>query len=378
MRRPLRSLNAQVNRLLLALAATGLALVPAPLWAESVLRVGVTNGSQPCSFRTGGVWQGLAVDLWQQVASREKLPYLFSEWATPTALLEAARLGKVDVAVGCLNVSPERLKRFRFSLPIQEGGQALLVRSTPLALGQAIVVALVAPEMLQLLGGFLVAILAVTLILWWIEGHASGEEAQAQGQRRSFAKVFQILATGPGTNTVAVTARVHGLVLLSYLIRIVSASLLVSYVTVNVVRAPQSIGGGNIRSLRDLGGKRVAARPGSVSDQMLRKLNQLGSEPPIQIVPLIQIAAAGQLIDSGAADAVLADDLQLEYVLQGLDRSRLELVKRGMSPESQAFGFSPQLPDSIADRIDLAISELKGSGAVADLRARAIGAARQR
>jgi polar amino acid transport system substrate-binding protein len=147
---------------------------------------------------------------------------------------------------------------------------------------------------------------------------------------------------------------------------------------VNVVRAPQSIGGGSIRSLADLGGKRVAARPGSVSDQMLRKLNQLGSEPPIQIVPLIQIAAAGQLIDSGAADAVLADDLQLEYVLQGLDRSRLELVKRGMSPESQAFGFSPQLPDSIADRIDLAISELKGSGAVADLRALAIGAARQR
>jgi ABC-type amino acid transport substrate-binding protein len=84
------------------------------------------------------------------------------------------------------------------------------------------------------------------------------------------------------------------------------------------------------------------------------------------------------MIDSGEADAVLADDLQLEYVLQSLDRSRLELVKRGMSPESQAFGFSPQLPDPTADRIDLAISELKGSGAVAELRARAIGAARRR
>jgi polar amino acid transport system substrate-binding protein len=93
MRRPLRPFNARVNRLLLALAVSGLALVPTPLWAETVLRVGVTNGSQPCSFRIGGVWQGLAVDLWQQVASHEKLPYRFSEWPSPTALLEAAQLG---------------------------------------------------------------------------------------------------------------------------------------------------------------------------------------------------------------------------------------------------------------------------------------------
>ncbi|MGB7564532.1 MAG: transporter substrate-binding domain-containing protein [Prochlorococcaceae cyanobacterium] len=368
-----------LRRLVLALTATGLTLVPVAFGARaeaaSVLRVGVTDGSQPCNYRQDDVWKGFAVELWQQLASREGLPYVFSAWPTTSALLQATDRGVIDVAVGCLNISPERLKRYRFSLPIQEGGQSLLVRRDRLALGQAIVAALLAPELLQLLGGFLVAILVVTVLLWWVEGHGTNPETTQRGWRRSFARDFQILATGPGTNTVATTTRGHSLVLLSYLIRIVSASLLVSYVTVNVVRAPQSIGGGSIRSLGDLGGKRVAARPGSISEQLLLELNQLGARPAIQIVPLPRVSDAGQLITGGLTDAVLADDLQLEFVLQGLDRSRLELVMRGIRPESQAFAYSPALSGSITDRIDLAISALKGSGAVASLRRSAIAGA---
>ncbi|MFS6827553.1 transporter substrate-binding domain-containing protein [Cyanobium sp. ATX-6F1] len=226
--------------LVVALTATGLMLTPAGTGAgaASVLRVGVTDGSQPCSYRQDDVWKGFAVELWQQLASREGLPYVFSAWPSTAALLQATDRGVIDVAVGCLNISSERLKRYRFSLPIQEGGQSLLVRRDRLALGQAIAAALLAPDLLQLLGGFLAAILLVTVALWWVEGHRSNPETKRRGWRRSFAKDFQILATGPGTNTVATTTRGHSLVLLSYLIRIVAASLLVSYVTVNVVRAP--------------------------------------------------------------------------------------------------------------------------------------------
>lgn len=37
------------------------------LAAPRVLRVGVVEGSQPCSYREGGVWRGLAVDLWRKL-----------------------------------------------------------------------------------------------------------------------------------------------------------------------------------------------------------------------------------------------------------------------------------------------------------------------
>ncbi|MFM7362677.1 MAG: ligand gated channel (GIC family) protein, partial [Cyanobium sp.] len=60
--------------LLLSLAATVAAVqagltAPAPrAQATPVLRVGVVDGSQPCAWRENGVWQGLAVDLWNRIA----------------------------------------------------------------------------------------------------------------------------------------------------------------------------------------------------------------------------------------------------------------------------------------------------------------------
>jgi ABC-type amino acid transport substrate-binding protein len=43
-------------------------------WPQSqgrVLRVGVVDGAHPCAFREDGVWKGLAVDLWNRVATEE-------------------------------------------------------------------------------------------------------------------------------------------------------------------------------------------------------------------------------------------------------------------------------------------------------------------
>ncbi len=49
---------------LLRALAIGLLLATTPLHADAVLRVGVADGSQPCSFRKQGSWSGMAVELW--------------------------------------------------------------------------------------------------------------------------------------------------------------------------------------------------------------------------------------------------------------------------------------------------------------------------
>ena len=59
----------------LALGLTVLAPPPAAR-SETILRVGVLDGSPPCSeLRGPGRWQGKAVDLWHFVAARELLAY---------------------------------------------------------------------------------------------------------------------------------------------------------------------------------------------------------------------------------------------------------------------------------------------------------------
>ena len=178
---------------------------------------------------------------------------------------------------------------------------------------------------------------------------------------RRYALVFQVLATGPGTNTIVATTRGQGLVVLSYLLRIVFGSLIVSTLTLDVLRqAP--ISDALPDSLDDLAGRRVAARPGSVSEKLLRS-------PPLQgrvtVVPLPKLSEAPALLLNQAVDAVLADEQQLRYVREqtpARQRSRLQLVLEGQRPESQAFVYSPQLPQATAAGIDRAISEAKRNG----------------
>jgi ABC-type amino acid transport substrate-binding protein len=277
---------------------------------------------------------------------------------------------------------------YRFSLPFQESGVALLMGTSRLATLRAVLEGLLDARLLGLLAGYLLAIGVLSLVVWRIEGgyppgsapeavsaavSAAGSAARSEAGRaglwpkrdgwRQRALVFQVLATGPGTNTIVATTRGQGLVVLSYLMRIVFGSLIVSTITLDVLRqAPLSDALPD--SLDDLAGRRVAARPGSVSEKLLRS-------PPLKgrvtVVPLPKLSDASALLLNRQVDAVLADEQQLRYVREQLSvrqRSRLQLVLDGQRPESQAFVYSPQLPKATSEGIDRAISEAKRNGQV--------------
>jgi polar amino acid transport system substrate-binding protein len=351
-------------------------------WPQStakVLRVGVVDGAEPCSFRQEGVWKGLAVDLWSRVATEEKLPYLLEEWPNLQSLLNATRRNQVDVAVGCINLSPDRLATTSFSLPFQEDGLAVLAMPSRLDLGKAFLRSLLGPSLLLLLGGFLLAIGLLSWLTWKVESHDASPETSELGRMRSFARIFQILATGPGSNTIVRTTRGHLLVLLAYLVRIVSASLLVGFLTIHVVEETRERSKGGLKGLQDLRGLRVAVRPGTISAAVLDELTRGSNGPKVKAVAMAKVKLAIALLQQGAADAVLADELQLSYVLAhhtGLNRLP-SLVLRGLRPESQGFAYAPQLPSPMALRIDLAISRLKRSGEVTLLREEALRAPNQ-
>lgn len=346
--------------------AAGATLPGAP-----VLRVGVVDGSQPCAWRHGQAWQGLAVDLWNRIASREQLAFVIQALPDTRALLDAAAADRIDVAIGCLNVSPERLARLRFSLPFQEDGLAVMVTNSRLDLGRAFLGSLFGPTLLQLLGGFLAANALLTALAWRVEGYGAREETQRLGVRRSASKLFQVLATGPGGNVVVHTTRGNLLVLAAYLVRIVAASLLVGYLTVTVVNETQGRLSGRMEGPDDLRGRRVAVRPGSASEALLREINARREGPPARAVPIRQVADGLPLLRRQQVDALLADNLQLTWLQMGVAQSgRTRLALQGIRPESQAFVYAPSLPEPTAERIDLAISALKREGVVSELRRR--------
>lgn len=352
------------------------ALIP-PLWAQStpVLRVGVVDGSQPCAWRENGVWQGLAVDLWNRIAGRERIAFVFSNWPSTQDLLKASSSDRIDVAIGCLNVSPDRLQRHRFSLPFQEDGLAVMVANSRLDLGRAFLGSLLAPTLVQLLGGYLAAIAVLSLLTWQLEDYGRQSENRRLGVMRSFSKLFQVLATGPGSNTIVITTRGNLLVIVAYLVRIVSASLLVGYLTVNVVRETQGRLSGRLERPADLLGLRVGVRRGSVSLALLEELNNSSPGPRARPVLVSSVREGADLLRSGRVDAVLADNLQLFWLQSRQSGRRIQtrLALEGIRPESQAFLFAPSLSGETADRINLSISALKRQGVVSELRSNVLG-----
>lgn len=349
------------------------AVVPGPAAAAPVLRVGVVDGSPPCSYQVAGVWRGLGIDLWNQVATLEHLPYVVTEWPSVRQMLEASREGRLDVAVGCINVSPDRLQRYQFSLPFQEDGLAVMVVKSRLDLGRSFLGALLTPTLLQLLGGYLLAIAVLTWLTLRLEARTHPAPVSRRSSLRHCSKVFQVLATGPGSNTIVSTTRGNGVVILAYLVRIVSASLLVGYLTVNVAGEIQDKASGAIQSPADLRGLRVGVRSGTVSEALLKELNAGGTEEKVTIVALDSIGAGAEQLASRQIDALVGDNLQLSHLLLQDQSKRIlpSLALEGIRPESQAFAFSPALPEATTDRIDQAISALKRSGVVSELRQQA-------
>jgi ABC-type amino acid transport substrate-binding protein len=166
------------------------------------------------------------------------------------------------------------------------------------------------------------------------------------------------------------TTRGNVLVLVAYLVRIVSASLLVGYLTVTVVNEIEGRLSGSLESPNDLRGRRVAVRAGSVSEALLREVNARGEGPPAQPVLIRRVSEGPPLLLQQRVDAVLADNLQLRYLIAHPTSKTFvpSLAIQNIRPEMQAFGLSPDVPIATVEKINLSISILKRSGALAAIK----------
>jgi len=339
-----------------------------PSLATPTLRVGVADGAAPCNFQDNGAWKGIAVELWRAIANREQLAYKLVPKTNNGDLLAAVRNSEVDLAIGCLSLTPERLYKYRFSQTYQESGQAVMVKRDPLELGRSMLGSLLSADLLSLLCSFIAIFIVMALGVWKTDGWGTKDETIRNGRIRSFAKVFQILATGPGTNTIVDSVRGNGLVVLSYLLRALMASFLVSYVTINVIRNPHIFAVANVASLADFKNKKFAVRVGSASQDLIHEVLRNRPGLAIGIVPINSIDQAPLILESGRADAVLADEMQLLYLIKNLKDNKFRIVLHDLDPGYQGFILSKGLDPAIASSINQSIVEFRRSGLIQELK----------
>jgi ABC-type amino acid transport substrate-binding protein len=323
----------------------------------------------------------MTVELWARVAQREALPYVLVPMPSISAMLKATRTGQIDVAVECINIAPKTLKQYAFSLPFQEDGQAVLVANQPLSLGKAFITALFSPTLLRLVGLLLVALILMSAAVWWFEDQFTQVLQSGKSPYQQFIMIFTVLFIGDGASEMVTTSGGRAVLIAAHIVRDVSSAVLVGFLTVELLQDVQSHASRKLSSVNQIPNLRIAYKPGTVSEELLRELGVISSQRSTAgngAVPVQSIRGALQLLRTRQVDGVLADEMQLRYLkAQGLASDGLipTVAISGIRPELQGFALSPQLPASVVQRINLSISQLKRNGVVQQLRERAITAA---
>jgi len=341
--------------------------------AAETIKVGLSMRSMPCTYYPDGQWRGSFYETWQEIAVSANLPYEVVSVPNFRQLLEFGQNGQVDVAVGCINMTPARLAKYRFSVPIQEDGISVLVRKEQTPTWIPILRTLVSGPILGLLAGMLAFVLLISLIIWRIEGYSRQENTSTTGRPRTFSKLFQILLTGPGTNVIASSVRGNTLIGVVYFFRIVAASVLVSLVSVNVIKRSTEETKSAISSVQDLAGKVVAVGTGSVSEQWIESHNAsapvVADGRPIKIQQIDSLEQSCNALLRGQVDAVIADNAQIQYYRLKINpHAQVQVAIRNIHRQSQGLILSPNLSAETALRINQAIARMKENGTVDNIK----------
>jgi len=359
-----------------------LALMVLPLILESTispinaqiepLRVGILNGSLPCSAYENGSWKGLVVGLWDRVAQKTKQTYKLVPMKDISSLLNATQKGELDVGIGCIHITPDRIGKYIFTVPFKEGGFASLSLKKKVDIAKAIIESIFSQYLIDLMLIFISVMASLTAILYWVEKKDGvGEIITHQETPRFISIIFAGLLTGSGADKCARTKRGNSILVLAYLVRLVFASLIVSYITANIINQNQKIENKIIIVPTDLSGLKVAAKREGISEDLLKQTNQKlfqYGQTPIVIVPTAGTKESFNLLLNSKVDAIIGDNAVLLYFKRNSKNPKnLILGMQKTLIQSQAFTISPKLPLKTQIAINSAIAELKENNAVDDL-----------
>jgi len=134
----------------------------------SPLRVAV-RAVPPFAMRNAaGDWEGLSVELWQQIAERQQWTFEWVEMPLE-ATVDALEAGDIDVAAAALTITAARERRFDFSHAYYMSGQSLAYRSDGSGAWRATLRGFLSPAFLSAVGTLFLVLFLAGFVLWLFE-----------------------------------------------------------------------------------------------------------------------------------------------------------------------------------------------------------------
>lgn len=335
------------------------------------LRVGVVSNAMPCSDFKNGFPRGSAVDLWQAIASKTKIPFTFQALESPNQAVEKAAEGKIDLAISCLNVTPLRLEMVSFSSPYQEDGLALLTRRENknflFTIASVIANPMIRDTTIVL---FSVSLLAA-LALWALSRGFDHKDIVGKNNKHTFFKGWMMIGMGTGIYKMGATPPSIGVVALTNFFRLVITSIFVGATTNVLLDQREPVDASRAEGIAVALQQKIGVDAGTVSQLWLEKQADgilSVSESLQRIIPLPGDASLINAIENNDVQAIMADTTRIKYLWNKTKSPKIfQMQARTFNTTPQGFIFGRDLSAENRKAINIAIADLRFEGDIDEI-----------
>lgn len=325
------------------------------------LRVGLHTEAPFVMQEQDGVFTGMAVELWETIASKLHLKTEYVLYNDISDLLHDAANNEVDLIVDSLTVTADRAKMLTFSYPWYDSGLRILIH--PESRSKSIWTALKNFGHAEKYIGVLLLFIALTVIVTLVRKRIDPQ--------------------CPTSHLAAFASSLHDLVFLAksgnlrsdYLgwvghllavIWMIFGVAVIAFITSGITAAMTTIAmTHDIASFKDLPGKRVATIAASAEENYLRDLG-------IHSISYAHAEDAAKALINGQVDAFVCDAPVLEYWANSNSESNTQVVGPLVHPSKFAFATSPG-NIALMEKISREIITLQDEGVIDNLRQKYVG-----
>ena len=336
---------------------------PTPSIAGKKLRVGVYI-NQPFGYKGKEDYEGFCVNLWKEIAADLGLPFEYLPFPVLAELVQATSEGKVDVGLGNISITGERLKKVDFTHPYLQGGLQVMVNEkkesdTFRRLWQG----LRDSGHLKIFTIALGIILLSTILLTFGERHWNKEFPAdwPNGLSESFYHVMSITMTGKSSHKglPGPFGKILAAIWLAFGVGVVAyiTSSVTSVMTVNRLH-------GVINGPQDLPGHRVGTVTGTLSQQYCQEQN-------LNTTLYANLPDAVKALVKKDIDAIVFDGLTLQWYDNA--HPELPITEVGSLFMKKGYGFALPIGNALRHDINRSLLKQQESGFEETLRKQYFG-----
>ena len=304
--------------------------------SERTLIVG-TKEAPPFAMKTReGIWAGIGIDLWRQIAAELGLKFELRELDLKS-LLGGVANGSLDVAVAALTITSERENVLDFTHPFYTTGLGIAVASKGRSPWVTVLKGFMSLAFLKIVATLVLLLLVVGALVWWFERGRNvkqfgGSPSKGIGSGFWWSAVTMTTVGYGDKAPVTLGGRVVALIWMFAAIIIISGftAAITSSLTVTQLESP-------VRGPEDLPEVRV----GSIADTTSASYLQ---DKQILFRPYTRSLEGLGAVAEGEIDAFVYDAPVLRYLVNQQFRGRLEVLTNTFDRQDYGIALAPGSP----------------------------------